>query len=380
MRHRVLARAMVFYLLGSVCVLFAREKPMALVPLTVAQLIELVHNSKGMRDSDLAKELGRLHLTGRLSTPKLTMLSAELPGTKSQIALMALADASVFLSPEPTDVLPQSSPDLNEQKRMMALTVDYLAKTLPKLPDFYATRTTVRYDGDTPEGKLRNWAASQGNSLWREVGSTKVVVTYRDGKEVVDPRDWERQSSHPEGEGLIAKGTFGPILLTVIVDAAHGETTWDRWERESGGTLAVFRYSVPESQSHYSVALHGLNSDKGDAEVATGYHGEVAIDPSTGTILRLTVQADLPFGSPILEGDMMVEYGPVEIGGKTYTCPVRSVSISLTMEGLAGGTGSLGRSAQPPQAILLNDVKFDDYHLFRSNLRILTGNITAPNH
>jgi hypothetical protein len=128
------------------------------------------------------------------------------------------------------------------------------------------------------------------------------------------------------------------------------------------------------------VALHGLNSDKGDAEVATGYHGEVAIDPSTGTILRLTVQADLPFGSPILEGDMMVEYGPVEIGGKTYTCPVRSVSISLTMEGLAGGTGSLGRSAQPPQAILLNDVKFDDYHLFRSNLRILTGNITAPNH
>jgi len=371
---------MVFYLLGSVCVLFAREKPMALVPLTVAQLIELVHNSKGMRDSDLAKELGRLHLTGRLSTPKLTMLSAELPGTKSQIALMALADASVFLSPEPTDVLPQSSPDLNEQKRMMALTVDYLAKTLPKLPDFYATRTTVRYDGDTPEGKLRNWAASQGNSLWREVGSTKVVVTYRDGKEVVDPSDWERQSSHPEGEGLIAKGTFGPILLTVIVDAAHGETTWDRWERESGGTLAVFRYSVPESQSHYSVALHGLNSDKGDAEVATGYHGEVAIDPSTGTILRLTVQADLPFGSPILEGDMMVEYGPVEIGGKTYTCPVRSVSISLTMEGLAGGTGSLGRSAQPPQAILLNDVKFDDYHLFRSNLRILTGNITAPNH
>ncbi|MGB9077377.1 MAG: hypothetical protein WCC26_11110, partial [Terracidiphilus sp.] len=60
--------------------------------------------------------------------------------------------------------------------------------------------------------------------------------------------------------------------------------------------------------------------------------------------------------------------------------PVRSVSISLTMEGLTGGMGPFVRSAQPPQGILLNDVTFEDYHLFRSNSRILTGNIPAPEH
>jgi hypothetical protein len=106
----------------------------------------------------------------------------------------------------------------------------------------------------------------------------------------------------------------------------------------------------------------------------------VAIDPATGTILRLTVQADPQLGSPIFEGDIMVEYGPVEIGGKTYTCPIRSVSISLDAEGLSDGMGPFGLSVRTPEATLLNDVTFEDYHLFRSSSRILTGNIPAPDH
>jgi hypothetical protein len=52
--------------------------------------------------------------------------------------------------------------------------------------------------------------------------------------------------------------------------------------------------------------LHGLSSEKGDAEPVRGYYSEVAIDPATDTILRLTVEADLGFEiSPILRGDIM---------------------------------------------------------------------------
>jgi hypothetical protein len=138
---------------------------------------------------------------------------------------------------------------------------------------------------------MRARAKSQDDSSWRIVNS-KVVDVYRDGKEVIDPREWGKHSHPPEGEGLITRGTFGPILLTVIVDA-HGEMTW---ERGSAGMLAVIRHSVPANQSHYSVAFHGLSSDKGDAEPITGCYGKVAIDPATGTILRLTVQAEQPFG------------------------------------------------------------------------------------
>lgn len=85
----------------------AKEQPGALLQVTVAQLIDLVRSSTGKRDSDVAKELERLQLTERMSTPKLTVLSAELRGEKSKTALMALADASAFLSPAAADVVSQ---------------------------------------------------------------------------------------------------------------------------------------------------------------------------------------------------------------------------------------------------------------------------------
>jgi len=110
--------------------------------------------------------------------------------------------------------------------------------------------------------------------------------------------------------------------------------------------LAVFRCRVPKDQSHYSMAFHGLSSATGDTEQVTGYPGQVAIDPVRGTILRLAVQADQPLGCPILRAEIMVEYGRVEIGDKTFMCPGRSVSISLQGMGLID---PLSRSAPTPE-------------------------------
>src|SRR5262249_645544 len=154
----------------------------------------------------------------------------------------------------------QAPPELNVQRHMIDLTVDYLAKTLPKLPNFYATRTIVRFE-EKPRGS-RAGGESRNRSSWHQVGSSKVVVAYRDGKEVIDPREWGKHPHHPEGEGLITRGTFGPILMVVIVDAAHGKSTWSRWERGNSGALAVFRYRVPIEQSHYSAGFRGLSNDE----------------------------------------------------------------------------------------------------------------------
>jgi hypothetical protein len=163
------------------------------------------------------------------------------------------------------------------------------------------------------------------------------------------------------------------------VDAVHtGGFTWSRWERQSAGTAAVFRYRVEKEHSHYSVVTHSLFRGNGDAEQPAAYHGEVAIDPATGTILRLTVQAEEPLDSPILQSDIMVEYGPVEIGGKTYTCPVRSVSMGGTES--MGVPGLFGDPTFAPDTLLLNDMIFANYHQFRSESRILSGIISTPAH
>jgi hypothetical protein len=345
---------------------------------TVEDVQRILAEDKSKRDAEIARQLSGLKLTERMSSAKLKSLEQSAPGTKSRRALLALADASMFLTPAAADVLSEAPPDLNEQRRMLALTVEYLAKALPRLPNFYATRTIVRFE-DMQSGR-RTRAGSRNHSSWRQVGSSQVVVAYRDGKEVINPREWGKHPHHSEGEGLITRGTFGPILSVVFVDAAHGGGfIWSRWERGSSGTVAVFRYRVAKDQSHYSVGSHGRSNNQEDAQQVTGYHGEVAIDPATGTILRLTVQAEQPLGSPILEGDIMVEYAPVEIGGKTYTCPIRSVSIVMRGMGIMG-VYPFTRSASTSDTTLLNDMTFENYHQFRSDSRILIGNIPVPAH
>jgi hypothetical protein len=117
------------------------------------------------------------------------------------------------------------------------------------------------------------------------------------------------------------------------------------------------------------------------------HHGELTIDPETGAVLRLTMESepgwiiepDLQPVQPVTATRMMVEYGPVEIGGRKYICPDRSVVMVR------------GRAVRPivfwnqrfeiyaPYETLLNDIAFTDYHKFGSESRILPGFEVAPN-
>ena len=335
------------------------EEPNALSPVIVAQLVELVHNSKGKRDSGVAKDLERLQLTERLSTPKLTMLSADLPGAKSKAALMAVADASVFLEPPAGEIPQKSLPDAAEQKQIMSLAVDYLKMINPKLPDFSAKRLTTSFE--------EVWTQGHRESGHRDValhpaGEYKATVYYRGSKEVV----------HEEGkreQGLITQGTFGPILNTVIVDAAHGSMQWSRWEAGPNGPMAVFQFRVTQAESHYQTSSPGLPGIESSGAMApTAYHGEIGIDAASGTILRLVLEAEPDPSSAVTRADIMVEYGAVGIGGKVYTCPLRSVSMST------GRTPQTFTALGPTLArevTRLDDVVFSDYHVFRSDFRIV---------
>ena len=155
------------------------------------------------------------------------------------------------------------------------------------------------------------------------------------------------------------------------VDATHGEMKFDHWEK--GAAAAVFRYKVPENQSHYSVAFQTAVPEEAGEVQHSGYHGEVAIDPASGAILRIALIADLAVNAPITLGDVMVEYGPVEIAGKSYICPVRSVSMSVGQSGKVTANAKNAPAIRTVSRTLLNDVSFTDYHVFRSEMRILTG-------
>jgi hypothetical protein len=283
-----------------------------------------------------------------------------------------MADAAAFLSLPEGDIPSQPAPDLAEQRHIVSLAVGYVAKTVPKLPDFFATRTTIRYE-DTREDPNHPGRQKPTGEPLHEAGNSSVVVIYRNGTEEVKPAS--EHGNEEKDEGLVTRGTFGPILSMVMVDAWHSAVTFNHWEQGTNGLDAVFGFVVPKDKSHYDVAYQSpAEFDQSyDLDQRAGYHGEMAIDAETGAIMRLSVEADLEPGKSIRRADILVEYGPVDIGGKTYICPVRSISVSegsavILMEDPLGSGTALG-----PEITRLNDVTFGDYHVFRGEVRILSG-------
>ena len=338
---------------------------------TVEQLDHVLAAASDKSDADLARQLSSLELTERLSVTKLLSWTASLRGKKSRQALVALADVSAFLDPPAAEIPRDAAPDLTAQRAMFSLAVDYLNTTIPKLPNFYAMRTTTRYE-ETP----RNSGATTPVAYrpLNVAASSKSTVLYSNGKEVVNSSRDEGKKRNADDGDLFTYGVFGPLLGTVTDAIANG-LTWDHWELGAGGRLAVFRYEIPAEKSHYQVGACCLpDGDGTDAfETTPGYHGEIALDPATGAILRLELVAEMKSTTPLVQSDIMIEYGSVEIGGKTYICPVKSVSISRARSVTTLTEWDESFRTYRPFATMLNDVVFEHYHVFRAKSRMLTG-------
>ena len=348
----------------------------------VEQLEQVLVAAHGKPDVEVARQLSDLELTERLSSATLSRWEAELPGTEARQALIALADISAFLDLPAEDIPAIATPDIPAQRRLMAQTVDYVGKTISKLPNFFATRVTTRFE-DTPRGYVNGQTVSILYQPLHSVGRFSVNVLYRDGQEVAEPGATKAKKSGSPAQGLTTSGEFGPILATVLVDAAEGQLRWSHWEQSAAGPVAVFHYTVPTGKSHYNVEFCCVQGDKGDRgfQQLSGYHGEITVDPANGTILRLTLEADLKPTDPIVKANMVVEYGPVEIGGKTYLCPVKSVSVSQTQPPHSVQiqdfrTANMTQDAQNlPGSLqtLVNDVAFEHYHVFTASAHVITG-------
>jgi VWFA-related protein len=351
---------------------YSDQANLAVKRVTVEQLERALAGARGESDSELARRLSDVKLSERLSEAKLSSWTASLRGKRARQALVALSDASAFLEPPPAEVPADAPPDADTQRSMTSLAVDYLNKMIPKLPNFYATRTTVRYE-ETPRLILTASTTVDYQPLYA-AASSKATVLYRNGKEVVDSSGAKGEKREAADGYLLTYGVFGPVL-GAVTDAITTGLTWNRWEQGADELHAVFVYQIPAEKSRYQVGACCLpDSDgTGSFEETVGYHGEIAIDPPSGAILRLELVADLKSTTPLLRSDIMIEYGPVEIGGKTYICPVRSVSISRARSVALLTEWDESFRTYGPYATMLNDVAFERYHIFRAKSRMLTG-------
>jgi hypothetical protein len=347
---------------------------------TVEQLRQILAEARGESDAKLAGDLSGIEPAERVSAATLEHLEAGVSGTRSREALIELADSSAFLALPGSEMVDQPSPDGAGFRKIIDNAIQYLGQAIPNLPNFVATRNTLHFEDSPWQQEIDNSRVVGANNVSQSVGNARITigepywlamysagkssgdVTYRGGREVsataaANERELARM-------GLTSKGEFGPILVIVVSDALRSKLYWDHWEAGAAGRIAVFRYSVAQAGSHYTVSYP---SDSGVKLLSPGYHGLLALDPETGAVLRLTVVADMQPPYQHIQVGIVVEYGPVRLGEKTYICPEHAIAFSREPE--MGET----QSVSPPLRTCLNDVRFTGYQLFHADARIVSS-------
>lgn len=361
---------------------YAVDRYPAARQITVKQLQQMIADSRSESVAETARQLSSAELTERLSETKFSALTATVRGKRTREALRILADESAFLPP-PADEIPTTAPPApDEQRRMLAMAADYLTTTIHKLPNYLAKQTIVRFQ-ETPQLK---WGLN--NTAYQPLHPTDTLsatVFYRDGSEVAEQQKHTHRTEQSNGSELVTYGAFGPVL-TGAMDAIAVRTDptlapkWERWEKGATGPIAVFRYAIPAEVSRYQSKACCLPDGDGKSPFVhyVGYHGEISIDPANGTVVRLALAAHPKSTTPVAISGILVEYGPVEIGGIPYLCPVRSISMMRSRAELDAHEWDESFLTYGPYATMMNEIDFSDYRLFRGTARILPGFIPPP--
>lgn len=339
---------------------------------TVDQLNRIVVSSHAKPDARIAGRLQGLELTERLSAARLAAFQALLPGPLSRRALVVLADQAAFFPPPSAEMPRLPAPDLAQQREIISRAIGYVNDTLHRLPNLFALRDTIHFE-DRPPGLQ---TGSRGGRFLpaqplHPASRSAVTILSRNGQDFVQTSEGAPADATPQTPGLSTFGEFGAIFSILFGDLHRGTMEWSYWEPGPAAPAAVFRFAVPRDASHYQVRF--CCSQSHVFQQFAAYHGEIAIDPVDGTVLRLTLMADMGKSDPIVKADLMVEYEPFRLGGKTYFCPARSIALSLARASTSGALDLESPETPAPLRSMLNEVVFSHYHLFRAEARILAS-------
>jgi hypothetical protein len=370
----------------------APNNPPPTTSVTVDQLDKLIAFYRRLSDGKAAQEIAGEKLTERASAARVAQWETAFPDGHAREALVAVVDASAFLNPPVAEVLSAPPPDAALVKQILQRAIEYASKTVLRMPNFTALRSTTEFelttDGqmDTQYHEIQlNLPKHTKRAAYHELGPAKLdglpdaklfwmgslaeVVTSRGGVEVADSSGGDaalsNQTSNQASFDLRSTGEFGPILATVLGDASRSKIRWDHWEQNSTGRLAIFRYEVPSDKSRFAVQLAPDQEPEYPA-----YHGEIAVEPASGSVFRTTMVASTSGNGFVSESSVMVEFGPAQIAGISYICPLRGVTIARYFDPLEYHRQD---RAPTPYRTSINDISFTDFHVFRSESRVLPG-------
>jgi hypothetical protein len=369
--------------------------------LTVAQLEKTLASSitHHHTDAEMVREFGDFDLTERLTDATRQRICDSLHlGPRTTLSLQLLADESAILDPPVAELPTDAAPDAAAAAHIFKAATAYVTQTLPHLPDFLATRTTYTFNDTAQIFKVNEWPVRAGLHL---VANNTREITFRDDQEVTEAVPQGTKASfpaRPKERGLQSNGEFGALLGIIFVDAPKGTVAFHHWEKTSTGMVAVYHFSVPKTESHYNVNYCCLSdgirtntrqgggrrggsvvgNQQGNATVLfhkiPAYRGSLFIDPASGVIRRVTLDAEMG-DSSVSRAATVIEYGQVVIGNRKFICPLRSMVL---YEGPAeyGPPASelpatTTKALEPKGTLYVNETSFTNYHRLGSEMRII---------
>lgn len=325
---------------------------------TIQDLRLLVKSLQETRkgDAEVATRLKEVDLGEQLTTPTRKELEQLVPGPDSVEQLVILQGRTAMLPPPAAELPTAPAPDTATQKAILSKAVEFVTNVYMKNPRVSAVRATTRYqDGVTQiatnSGMTNNMPSDRRN--WEPInkyllplGTTRSTTEMEKGAELPRP---VKQDAPWGRNGQISEGGPGPILSVILQEAAaSGTIRWERWEVVRGHQAAVFAFNVPKKKAHYEVhyCCFPVTQDTGrmgyegtganlqfnvtwkDFRSMVGYHGELYVDPNSGTILRVITEAELKPTDFVHQEDMRIDYGPVAVHGETYVLPIEAFTLN----------------------------------------------------
>jgi hypothetical protein len=194
---------------------------------------------------------------------------------------------------------------------------------------------------------------------WKPLDVISANVVYENGREsyrnlAVNGKPTGKRFE--ELGGAWSTGEFGSSLRDLFSRATAADFRFRRNSSTSGVAARVYDFEVERDSSHWRVQAPSQS-------IHPAYKGSVWIEPESGRVLRIEIQArSLPEEFPIDVVESVIDYASVRIGSGQFVLPVHAESLSCQR-----GTQNCSR----------NTIDFRNYHKYEAESSI-TFDTPAP--
>ena len=204
-------------------------------------------------------------------------------------------------------------PLVPDEAQLLESARHYALNYAASLPDFLCTQLVRRSEDPRGDGR------------WRLLDNLNIKVSYfghREEYKLVEVDGRPTVQDYDFVGGTISTGEFGTRLLEVFARNSKAVFGWKGWSHVRRRRVAVFTYHIARENSANLVQIGLVRA--GPNSTIIGYHGEVAVDPESHAVVRVTLTGELPPRFAITGCSSWVEYDYRSVAGSEYLLPVES--------------------------------------------------------